>query len=93
MVIRAMALPDQLDLPDLEAVFRTVLDGDGLGFPLLSTANNSAAFAVRRVPRSCAIPGCGRGKHFSTPVERSICGKGSFDGWTSQRERTAMPCR
>jgi hypothetical protein len=34
MVIRAMALPDYLDLPDLDAVFRTVLDWDGLGFSL-----------------------------------------------------------
>ena len=32
MVIRVMAVPDYLDLPDLDEVFRTILDGDGLGF-------------------------------------------------------------
>jgi hypothetical protein len=88
-----MALPDYLDLPDLDAVFRTVLDGEGSASAFMSTAKNSAAFAVRRVRRSGAISGCGRGKPFSTPVERSICGKGSLDCWTSQRERTAMTCR
>lgn len=32
MVIRVLAVPDYLDLPVFDEVFRTVLDWDGLGF-------------------------------------------------------------
>ena len=32
MVIRVVSMPDYLDLPDFDEVFRTVLDWDGLGY-------------------------------------------------------------
>src|SRR6476660_8396129 len=32
MVIRIVALPDHLDLPDFDEVFRAILGWDGLGF-------------------------------------------------------------
>lgn len=32
MVIRVVAVPDYLDLPDFDDVFRTILGWDGLGF-------------------------------------------------------------
>ena len=50
MVVRAMALPDDLDLPDLDAVFRTVLDWDGLGFRFPVHGQEFSSF--RRATRS-----------------------------------------
>jgi hypothetical protein len=32
MVIRVMAMPDSMGLPEFDEVFRRVLDWDGLGF-------------------------------------------------------------
>ena len=90
MVVRAMALPDDLDLPDLDAVFRTVLDGDGLGFSFPVHGQEFSSF--RRATGSKKRRDF-RLRPRETFLSRSICGKGSLDCWTSQRERTAMTCR
>ena len=50
MVIRVVTMPDYLDLPDFDEVFRTVLDWDGLGFIVRVHGQEFSSF--RRVTRS-----------------------------------------
>ena len=46
MMIRVLAVPDYLDLPEFDEVFRTVLGWDGLGFIFEFTATSTTVFAA-----------------------------------------------
>jgi hypothetical protein len=73
--------------------FRTVLDGDGLGFRLPVRGQEFGSF--HRTTRSQMLPDfpLRPGETFLYTCGPSICGKRSFDRWTSQRKRTARTCR
>lgn len=77
MVIRVVSLPDSLDLPDFDEVFRAILGWDGQGFIFSVHGRSSIVFAAERSPRRCVISNFGRRKHFSTPAVPSTCGNGS----------------
>ena len=87
MMIRVLAVPDYLDLPEFDEVFRTVLGWDGLGFIFEFTATSTTVFAVYHPGRKrCGISNCVCGRSFSTPAARSIFGNGGSGFWTKKRE-------
>jgi hypothetical protein len=47
MVIRVVSLPDSLDLPDFDEVFRAILGWDGLGFSFAFTARSSTSSTIK----------------------------------------------
>jgi len=90
MVIRVMAVPDYLDLPDLDEVFRTILEGDGLGFRFHVHGQEFSSLQRATRSKTLAISNCVHGRSFSILAEPSMFGNGSVECWTSRREPTAM---
>ena len=74
MVIRVVAVPDSLDLPDLDKVFRTVLDWDGLGFSVHVHGQEFSSF--RRATRAKRL------RDFQLrPREKFLYTCGAIDDW------------
>jgi hypothetical protein len=74
MVIRVMAMPDCLNLPDFDQVFRTVLGWDGLGFSFFFHGQEFSSF--HRSTRAKAL------RDFQLrPRERFLYACGAIDDW------------
>ena len=54
MVIRMLAVPDYLDLPNFDEVFRTILDRADLGFIIRVHGQEFNSFRLR----TCVPPAC-----------------------------------
>jgi hypothetical protein len=74
MVIRVVAMPDYLDLPEFDEVFRTVLDWDGLGFSFHVHGQEFSSF--RRATRTKTL------RDFQlSPREKFLYSCGAIDLW------------
>jgi len=74
MVIRVISVPDSLDLPDFDEVFRTVLGWDGLGF--IFRVHGQEFNSFRRASRSKIL------REFQLrPSETSLYTCGTIDLW------------
>jgi hypothetical protein len=74
MVIRVLAVPDYLDLPTFDEVFRTILGWDGLGF--IFRVHGQEYNSFRRRPRSKTL------RDFQLrPQEKFLYTCGAIDLW------------
>jgi hypothetical protein len=74
MVIRVLAVPDYLDLPTFDEVFRTILGWDGLGF--IFRVHGQEYNSFRRRPRSKTL------RDFQLrPQEKFLYTSGAIDLW------------
>jgi len=74
MVIRVVAMPDCLDLPDFDEVFRTVLGWHGLGFSFFFHGQEFSSF--RRATRAKTL------RDFQLrPREKFLYTCGAIDDW------------
>ena len=74
MVIRVISVPDFLDLPDFDEVFRTVLGWDGLGF--IFRVHGQEFNSFRRATRSKTL-----GEFQLRPRETFLYTCGAIDLW------------
>jgi hypothetical protein len=74
MVIRVLAVPDYLDLPTFDEVFRTILGWDGMGF--IFRVHGQEYNSFRRRPRSKTL------RDFQLrPQEKFLYTSGAIDLW------------